>query len=214
MKDTAHYIPNIDVGKVYDQRYEGLDIHCEVFSKLADFFGRNMPVHWHDCYFQIHYLHQGQLHLQLEQTHYVAQGPLFVFTPPTVPHAFISTENADGYVLTIEQSLVWPMLHRLFPRQEDARIAPAMCVELQKDSNQLESLWHWLNAELKGKALGHESAASALVELLLIQLLRHTGDSPSAHQGVQGDIRSFQNFNQLIHQFFIDVGSKCNDMQV
>ena len=41
-------IPNIDIGKAYDQHYTDAEIHYEQLEKLADFFGRNMPVHHHD----------------------------------------------------------------------------------------------------------------------------------------------------------------------
>jgi hypothetical protein len=54
-------IPNIDIGKVYDSRYGESDINVEAFGKLAEFFGRNMPVHRHDRFFQLHYLASGQI---------------------------------------------------------------------------------------------------------------------------------------------------------
>ena len=37
-------IPNIHIGQAYDQRYADAEVHYEALGKLADFFGRNMPV--------------------------------------------------------------------------------------------------------------------------------------------------------------------------
>ena len=46
----------IDLVREYDARYAGEDVHYETFARLANFFGRDMRPHWHDRYFQLHYL--------------------------------------------------------------------------------------------------------------------------------------------------------------
>ena len=52
-------IPNINIGQVYDQRYNDADVHYDRLGNLAGFFGRNMPVHRHDRFFQVHYVKSG-----------------------------------------------------------------------------------------------------------------------------------------------------------
>jgi len=81
-------IPNIDIGQVYDLRYSDSEVHYEELGKLADFFGRNMPVHRHDRFFQVHYVKSGSVRVYLDEQLYHRQGPLFFLTPPTIPHAF------------------------------------------------------------------------------------------------------------------------------
>ncbi|ENU3982095.1 hypothetical protein ACFH0W_000522 [Acinetobacter baumannii] len=44
-------IPNLKMGEVYDQRYADAEIHYEALSKLALFFGMQMPAHRHDRFF-------------------------------------------------------------------------------------------------------------------------------------------------------------------
>ena len=39
-ENIKDYIPNIDLGQSYDQRYIDTDIHYERLEKLANFFGR------------------------------------------------------------------------------------------------------------------------------------------------------------------------------
>ena len=46
-------IPNINIGQVYDQRYSDAEVHYDKLGNLAEFFGRNMPVHRHDRFFQV-----------------------------------------------------------------------------------------------------------------------------------------------------------------
>lgn len=74
-----------------------------------------MQVHWHDRFFQVHFLETGKIELQLDSQHYSVQAPLFILTPPSVPHAFFTEPVSDGHVLTVRQELIWPLLERLYP---------------------------------------------------------------------------------------------------
>lgn len=64
------------------------------FARMADFFGRDMQAHRHDQFFQMHFLDTGQIELQLDDHRYSVQAPLFVLTPPSVPHALLPNRIA------------------------------------------------------------------------------------------------------------------------
>ena len=53
-------IPNLHMGKVYDQRYADEEIHYEAQAKLANFFGQNMPPHRHDRFSNCTFSLKGQ----------------------------------------------------------------------------------------------------------------------------------------------------------
>jgi mannose-6-phosphate isomerase-like protein (cupin superfamily) len=72
----------------YDESLGTEDVHYQSFARMAAFFGRDMQAHRHDQYFQMHFLDTGQIELQLDDHRYSVQAPLFVLTPPSVPHAF------------------------------------------------------------------------------------------------------------------------------
>ena len=120
-------IPNINIGQVYDQRYADADVHYEALGKLADFFGRNMPVHRHDRFFQVHYVKSGVVRVYLDDRRYQQQGPMFFLTPPTFPHAFVTDADSDGHVLTVRQELIWPLLEGRQGLAQGPQIAP-LCV--------------------------------------------------------------------------------------
>ncbi len=103
-------IPNINIGQVYDQRYSDAEVHYDKLANLAEFFGRNMPVHRHDRFFQIHYVKSGTVRVYLDDQQYVESGPMFFLTPPTVPHSFVTEADSDGHVLTVRQQLVWQLI--------------------------------------------------------------------------------------------------------
>ncbi|WP_051711371.1 4-hydroxyphenylacetate catabolism regulatory protein HpaA [Andreprevotia chitinilytica] len=201
-------IPNIDIGKVYDQRYADMDVHCEVFSRLAAFFGRNMPVHWHDRYFQVHYLETGQIRLNLEDRFHIARAPLIVLTPPTVPHAFVTESDSEGYVLTVRQELIWALLPTVGDWYGDPRSAQPACVELVQvpaEGARLSSLFRLLSDEFESERAGRADSLIMLARMVFLTLFRLAG---SANRGdddarVRGcELALFQRFNVLIEARF------------
>ncbi|UJB30124.1 4-hydroxyphenylacetate catabolism regulatory protein HpaA [Chromobacterium sp. Beijing] len=198
-------IPNIDIGKAYDSPYESVDIHCESFGRLAAFFGRNMPVHRHDRFLQLHYLASGDIRLQLEEDHYQARAPLLFLTPPTVPHAFITGPEADGHVLTLRQELARGWLAEAGP---DALSAP-FCVELAEVpaewadmARRLPERLAQLQRESEAPAPGAELARQALAQLVLVDVLRLSG-LPGPRRGPRRDEwRLYHRFNGLIEAHY------------
>lgn len=112
-------IPNFDLVQTYDKFYQHETIHYESLSKLASFFGRSMHVHRHDQFYQIHYVHQGHLHLHLGEKEYAVQAPALFYTPPQTPHAFITEPTATGDVLTLEQNIISQIADHLPVQSQD-----------------------------------------------------------------------------------------------
>jgi len=201
-------IPNINIGQVYDQRYANADIHYENLSKLAGFFGRNMPLHHHDRFFQMHYVRTGEVRVFLDDRHYRQHGPMFFLTPPSIPHAFTTQPDSEGHVLTVRQALVWPLLaphQRLVP---DGQALP-VCVgvdELDAASNDemrhLDALLIALGSEFSSTRPGSEAARLALTQLIFIQLLRLARHPVRSQQTRREDVQTFHRFNALIEQHY------------
>ena len=135
-------IANIDINKEYDESLGTEDVHYQSFARMAEFFGRDMQAHRHDQYFQMHFLDTGQIELQLDDHRYSVQAPLFVLTPPSVPHAFITESDSDGHVLTVREDLVWPLLEVLYPGTREAFGLPGICLSLADRPEELAALAH------------------------------------------------------------------------
>lgn len=198
-------IPNIDIGKVYDSRYAADEVSYEQFGKLAEFFGRNMPVHRHDRYFQVHYLGSGDIRLYLEDEQYIAKAPLVFLTPPTVPHAFITGEDADGHVLTVRQELVRQLVSGIPMQDADTRLMTPFCVELGAlspplagEALRLPQLFTLLGEEYLGEADGRDTALRGLTQLLLVSLLRLSAQAGENRRFRREDLHLYHRFNALI----------------
>ncbi|HBV5158866.1 TPA: cupin domain-containing protein, partial [Klebsiella oxytoca] len=136
-------VANIDINKEYDESLGTEEVHYQSFARMAEFFGRDMQAHRHDQYFQMHFLDTGQIELQLDDHRYSVQAPLFVLTPPSVPHAFITESDSDGHVLTVREDLVWPLLEVLYPGTREAFGLPGICLSLADKPEELAALAHY-----------------------------------------------------------------------
>lgn len=205
---TDDYIPNIDLGQSYDQRYIDTDIHYESLEKLANFFGRNMPVHHHDRFYQLHVILTGKVHVNLDENSYVVKAPMFFLTPPTIPHAFVTDNGAKGHVITVRQQLVWQLMEKLMATGWDKSnfMANPICVSLVPEKNNNASHFLELLSLIAGenKQLGNEQgvALKALLQLILIDILRLADQSQPHQKTRKEDVRIFHLFNQLIEQHY------------
>lgn len=194
----AARIPNINIGQVYDQRYTNSELHFEYLDNLANFFGRNMSVHYHDRFYQIHIILNGNTHVHLDGKHYTNEGITLFFTPPAVPHSFVTETNSSGYVLTIQQQLVWRLLDMecgLNNIMVD-QMKP-FCASLGEDFPILSLISH-LKKELDSSSMMQEKATQALLQLVLIEVMRLGIRNNSEKTNRSVDITIFHHFNHLV----------------
>lgn len=207
-------IPDIHIGRVYDQRDPECEVHYETFGRLAQFFGRNTPPHRHYCFYQVHILVKGSIRLNLDGQVYGGAAPLLIFTPPTIPHSFYSEEDTDGHVLTVRQEVVrsW---YRAMPGQwPDTLLREAAFIELAslpaasgEDFAALVNTVELLQREADRDAKGHSALLLALGECAFIHLSRLL----LAHEPVMAqrperseDLRLFLSFCDLVEAHFRD----------
>ncbi len=208
-KSLNEWIPNIVLGQDYDQRYADSPIHYDILENLAVFFGRDMAVHRHAQYLQIHYIDRGEIHFQIDDKIYHITGPALVLTPPSFPHSFLSAPEACGHVLTIHQSILWQLFKDGLQQQLGSEFDHELCLAYQ-DLNE-DDVAHWKlivqTFEAIGREWNHEFLAKnltlqTLVRLLLIQISRlSTKKAVSSHIN-NDDLQYFRKFSNLIQECF------------
>ena len=160
-----------------------------------------MQAHRHDQYFQMHFLDTGQIELQLDDHRYSVQAPLFVLTPPSVPHAFITESDSDGHVLTVREDLIWPLLEVLYPGTREAFGLPGICLSLADKPDELTALkhyWQLIARESTAQLPGREHTLALLAQAVFTLLLRNAKLDDHAASGMRGELKLFQRFTQLI----------------
>lgn len=201
-------IPNIDIGQAYDQHYIDSDIHYESLEKLANFFGRNMPIHHHDRFYQLHVILTGTIHVNLDEKSYVVEAPMFFLTPPTIPHAFTTDNNAKGHVITVRQQLIWQLMENMMATGWDKNnfMTSPLCVSLvlekNKNAEHLLQLLTLIAEENLHSGVEQDFALKALLQLILIDILRLSDQGQPQQKTRKEDIRIFHLYNQLIENHY------------
>jgi AraC family 4-hydroxyphenylacetate 3-monooxygenase operon regulatory protein len=198
-------IPNIDLGRTFDLRYEDEEVHYEALEKLAAFFGRNMPAHRHDRVFQVHFIESGEVRLHLDDQFYHARAPLFFLTPPSHTHAFVISDAAAGHVLSVRQQLIWRLFDSDPSNLLKQTLSVPMCVELdaaKTGHEQLLTLFAQLREEFRQQDIGRELNLLALARLAFVAMARLSAQPLPSKTLRQHDVQAFHNFNQLIEAHF------------
>lgn len=202
-------IPNINIGQVYDQRYSDAEVHYDKLGNLAGFFGRNMPVHRHDRFFQVHYVKSGTVRVFLDDQQFVESGPMFFLTPPTIAHSFVTEADSDGHVLTVRQQLVWQLIDADSSLAPAGVQLPAACVALSRlgqeqagEVRRLEYLFEELSQEVADERPGRSAALDSLTRVIMISLLRLCSNSSKATPARHEDLKIFHRFNELIEAHY------------
>lgn len=172
-------IPNLNLVQTYDKFYKDSYIQYESLDNLATFFGRIMHLHRHDQYYQLHFIHKGTVHVQLGDKEYIETAPLVFFTPPPIPHSFITEQNATGQVLTIHQSLVEQLFKNINHHEADLQNM-AVCLTFQSIPKHLQIYQELLEKSFEGLHLenisqsdfGHNQAIINWSQSILLNLFR------------------------------------------
>ncbi len=148
----------------------------------------------------MHFLDTGQIELQLDDHRYSVQAPLFVLTPPSVPHAFITESDSDGHVLTVREDLIWPLLEVLYPGTREAfgLRGSASRWPTGRRAAALKHYWPLIARESTEQLPGREHTQSCWRRRCLPLLLRNAKLDDHASGGMRGELKLFQRFTQLI----------------
>ncbi|TYG34403.1 4-hydroxyphenylacetate catabolism regulatory protein HpaA [Lonepinella koalarum] len=197
---------NINIEKTYGGQLSSGIIHYETFDNLALFYGRDSGIHFHDRFYQVHYLTEGAIDLLLDDKEYYLQAPCFFITPPSIPHGFFTEPDTHGHVLTIPQEFVWQLLESL---KRDVNYFYPMCIELSiqtaEEKQQIfkfEYLLQLLANEYQQISEEKQTALRLCAKLILLDIYRLSQNYEKNYNPKNNELYLFNKFNHLIEQNF------------
>ena len=210
-KSAAQWIPNINMGEDYDQKYVDALIHYDALDNLASFFGRDMPVHRHAQYLQVHYIEEGAINFHIDDQLYQVHGPALFLTPPAVPHSFQTEDRATGHVLTVHQSVIWKLMQDDLQIEKKLDLRRGTCITAHSLSHGQDTQWHKIEqtfANLSEEWSNGHNAKSLMLEnltcFLMILVMRLSTGQAASSAVTNDDLRIFHQFNDQIELHFRD----------
>ncbi|MGB3424089.1 MAG: 4-hydroxyphenylacetate catabolism regulatory protein HpaA [Castellaniella sp.] len=202
-------IPNLDLSHIAGPGHADADLHYEALGTLASQLGRSMAMHRHDQFFQVHYVLNGMVRVQLEDRLYRLPAPMVFLTPPAFLHAFVTDDDADGHVLTVRPRSLGPM-----PRDDlawpgdGAQIAP-VCLPIgaleggyAAEARCMDQLFGLLRREHAERRPGQTQSLALLARLIFISLLRLSSEALASPPPCREELQLFQQFSALMEAHF------------
>ncbi|MCK0534080.1 MULTISPECIES: 4-hydroxyphenylacetate catabolism regulatory protein HpaA [unclassified Anaerobiospirillum] len=197
-------IRNIDVAKDNLTFGKLNDVSYRSFSHMASFYGRFMEPHRHEGYFQLHYIDFGYINLNLDDSvNLTPKVPLLILTPPSAPHSFFTTNETTGHVLTVRESLITPIIEKLYHSNPNIILNKAVFLSFAENSEikkNIDRFFRIIQSSIENVDTDQDLVLSHLVQSLFSYILckREFKDSLTVAPMVNGDLTIFQNFIKLI----------------
>ena len=156
--------------------------------------------HTHAGLFQVLFLTDGQVEADIDGTLHVCTGPTVITIHPSVEHGFDFSREAQGYVLTVDQGMVFGAGDEFVALFVDALVLdlddqPALMARI-------ELLLGQLMAEFASQHLGHANILQWLAQIVLMLLVRLQAERRTAEQSGRKDFALFSRFRALLEQHY------------
>ncbi|HUH41207.1 MAG TPA: 4-hydroxyphenylacetate catabolism regulatory protein HpaA, partial [Castellaniella sp.] len=202
-------IPNLELRHIAGPQHADADVHHEALGTLANQLGRSMAMHRHDRYFQVHYVLNGTVRVQLEDRFHQLQGPMVFLTPPAFLHAFVTDDDADGHVLTVRQQLLQPLLKDEADWPGELSHITPVCLAIATltgdhalEATRMDYLFGQLDTEFAGQRPGRMQSLVLLTRLIFVSLLRLSSQALAWPPSSRDELQLFQRFSALVENHF------------
>lgn len=180
---------------LYGESTRGTDaegVHIELIETRSRQYDWHIGTHTHAGLFQVLFLFGGEVRANIDGELWECAGPVALTIHPSLPHGFDFSEEAQGYVLTIDQNLLFDeggLFSSLFldPLAIDLHPVP-------ETRARIEALLQNLIAESSWPRQGHALMLDWLARSVLLMLVRVQAERRIADSSGRGDFELFSRF--------------------
>lgn len=192
---------------LYGEATRGKDaegVHIELIETRSRKYDWHIDTHTHAGLFQVLFLLKGQVGANIDGDLWQCDGPVALTIHPTLAHGFDFSEEAQGYVLTVDQNMLFAaaghegdLFSPLFvqPRAVALGDAPDMLARI-------EALLQNLMLEAAWPRHGHTLMLEWLARSTLLLLVRVQAERQIADTSGRGDFALFTRFRVEVERHY------------
>jgi len=200
-------------------------VHIEMIETRSRLHDWHIARHSHPGLFQVLFLMSGQVRAEVEDEVWDCTGPVVITLHSSVEHGFDFSEEAVGFVLTVDQNVVFAVdagdhggaTHSdLF----SALFLRPLAIELHnvpEIRERIEAILRHLIAESAWPLFGHTLMLEWLARSVLLLLVRLDADDRSADRSGRHDFELFSRFRSLVEAHYKQqwlVGAYADELHV
>jgi len=192
---------------LYGELTRGTDaegVHIELIETRSRKYDWHIDTHTHAGLFQVLFLLGGQVRANIDGARWECDGPVALTIHPSLPHGFDFSAEAHGYVLTIDQDMLFAaaghegdLFAPLFLQPLAVRLdaVPEMCARI-------EALLQNLMSEAAWPRQGHTLMLEWLARSALLMLVRVHAERRIADTSGRGDFELFSRFRVEVERHY------------
>ncbi|MEH6434437.1 helix-turn-helix domain-containing protein [Massilia sp. DD77] len=175
-------------------------VHIELIETRSRQYDWHIGTHTHAGLFQVLFLFGGEVRANIDGDLWQCEGPVALTIHPSLPHGFDFSQEAQGYVLTIDQNLLFDeggLFSSLFvdPLAIGLGGVPDMRARI-------EALLQNLIAESSWPRQGHALMLDWLARSVLLMLVRVQAERRIADSSGRGDFELFSRFRVEVERHY------------
>lgn len=192
---------------LYGEAARGADaegVHVELIETRSRRYDWHIDVHTHAGLFQVLFLFGGRVGARLGDVACEAEGPVALTVHPSLAHGFAFSEEAYGYVLTIDQDTLFAAAGQDGGLFTSLFVAPqAIALDAAGDARaRIEALLQNLMAEATAPREGHALMLDWLARCVLLMLARVQAERRIAESSGNGDFALFSRFRDEVERHY------------
>jgi AraC family transcriptional activator of pobA len=181
-------------------------VHIELIETRSRRYDWHIGIHTHAGLFQVLFLFGGRVAATLGDQTVELEGPVALTIHPSLAHGFAFSEEAYGYVLTIDQNMLFAAAG------QDGSLFTALFVEplaislgaLPAERGRIEALLQQLIAESVSPRHGHTLMLDWLARCILLMLARVQAERRIAEKSGRKDFELFSRFRVEVERHYKD----------
>ena len=179
-------------------------VHIELIETRSRVHDWHIGTHTHAGLFQVLFLFGGQVRATLGDTVVELDGPIALTIHPSLVHGFAFSEEAYGYVLTIDQNLLFAAAG------QDGNLFSSLFVEplaiglgpVAEARERIETLLRNLILEATWPRQGHTLMLDWLARCILLMLARVQAERHIAEKTGRNDFELFSRFRTEVERHY------------
>ncbi|WP_373987154.1 helix-turn-helix domain-containing protein [Duganella sp. BuS-21] len=176
-------------------------VHIELIETRSRLYDWHIDNHTHPGLFQVLFLLGGEVRANIGDAVWQRSGPVAITIHPSVIHGFDFSPEAHGYVLTVDQNVIFSAAHGQGDLYSPLFVQP-LAIGLEGIHQRLVALLENLSLEAAWPEYGHTLMLEWLARSALLLLVRAQAEITLADQSGRSDFELFSRFRAEVEQHY------------